>query len=511
MALPSRIGLSAMLDRLIAALTDPARRERAVVRVLAGYCALWALYGAIAKGSQDIHFDMGEMVAWSRETFWGTPKHPPFGAWLVSAWFGVFPLADWAYYLFAMVLATVALWIAWTVAGRYLDGEKRVVGLALLTLVPFFNFHALKFNANTVMIPLWAATTALFLRSYETRNPILAALAGLAAAAAMLGKYWSIVLLLALALAALADPRRAAYFRSSAPWATIAAGLIGLAPHIAWLSANHFSPFTYAMETHPGTLAESVRSGLAYVAGAAGYVAVPVALAALAAWPFRTALHDTLWPTAPDRRLVVLAFALPLALPLLLAVAAREQVVSLWSIGSMTLLPVVLLSSPAVTLPSIAVRRIVGIALAVPLVALVVSPLVAWMVHRDGVPNYATHYSGLARAVEKAWGETTDRPLRFLGSYNNLLYGVLFYLPRRVTPLEIVEPRVTPWVDDAEAARGGIVLVCPVEETGCMKALDERVTHGPAARRTEVAITRRYLGTEDKPDRFVIVTIRPSE
>jgi hypothetical protein len=177
----------------------------------------------------------------------------------------------------------------------------------------------------------------------------------------------------------------------------------------------------------------------------------------------------------------------------------------------MTLLPVVLLSSPAVTLPSIAVRRIVGIALAVPLVALAVSPLVAWMVHRDGVPNYATHYSGLARAVEKAWGETTDRPLRFLGSYNNLLYGVLFYLPRRVTPLEIVEPRVTPWVDDAEAARGGIVLVCPVEETGCMKALDERVTHGPAARRTEVAITRRYLGTEDKPDRFVIVTIRPSE
>jgi dolichyl-phosphate-mannose-protein mannosyltransferase len=166
MALPSRIGVGAMLDRLIAALSDPARREWAVVPVLAGYCVVWALYGVVAKGSQDIHFDMGEMVAWSRETFWGTPKHPPLGAWLVSIWFSVFPLADWAYYLFAMVLATPALWIAWKVAGRYLDGEKRVAGLALLTLVPFFNFHALKFNANTVMILLWAATTALFLRSY---------------------------------------------------------------------------------------------------------------------------------------------------------------------------------------------------------------------------------------------------------------------------------------------------------------------------------------------------------
>ena len=109
MDLPSRHGVGATLDRLIAALVDPARRERAVALVLAGYCGLWALYGAIAKGSQDVHFDMGEMVAWSRETFWGTPKHPPFGAWLVSAWFAVFPLADWAYYLFAMTLATLAL------------------------------------------------------------------------------------------------------------------------------------------------------------------------------------------------------------------------------------------------------------------------------------------------------------------------------------------------------------------------------------------------------------------
>jgi 4-amino-4-deoxy-L-arabinose transferase-like glycosyltransferase len=498
-----------MLDRLIAALIDPARRERAVVALLVAYCAVWALYGAIAKGSQDIHFDMGEMVAWSRETLWGTPKHPPFGAWLVRAWFGVFPQTDWAYYLFAMVLATLALWIAWTIAGRYLDGEKRLVGLALLTLVPFFNFHALKYNANTVMVPLWAATTALFLRSYETREPLWGALAGLAAAAAMLGKYWSVVLLLGLALAALADRRRAAYFRSPAPWATIAAGLIALSPHLAWLHANHFTPFTYAMETHPGTLVESVRSGLAYVGGAAAYVVVPVALAALAAWPFGAALRDTLWPTAPERRLVVLAFALPLALPLLLAVAAREQVVSLWSIGSMTLLPVVLLSSPAVRLPAIAVRRIVAIALAFPLIALALSPLVAFTIHREGVPNYATHYSGLARAVEQAWRQTSDRPLRFLGSYNNLLYGVLFYLPRQVTPLEIVEPRVTPWVDDAEAARGGIALVCPVGEAGCMKALEERAASARAARRTEVAIARRWLGTDDAPDRFVIVTVPP--
>ena len=100
----------------------------------------------------------------------------------------MFPLQEWAFYLLSMATATLALWVAWMIAGRYLDGEKRVVGLALLTLVPFFNFHALKYNANSVMTPTWALTTWFFLRSFESRSAGWAALAGLAAAAAMLGE-----------------------------------------------------------------------------------------------------------------------------------------------------------------------------------------------------------------------------------------------------------------------------------------------------------------------------------
>jgi len=511
---PSRLGLAAALDRLIAALADPARRDRAVALALAGYCGLWTLYGVIAKGSQDVHFDMGEMVAWARETGWGTPKHPPFGAWLVRAWFSVFPLADWTYYLFAMVLATLALAIAWRLSARYLDGEKRAVGLALLTLVPFYNFHALKFNANAVMIPLWAAATALFLRSYETRRPGAAALAGLAAAAAMLGKYWSIVLLLGLGIAALADPRRAAYFRSPAPWVTIAVGAAALAPHLAWLYAHDFTPFTYAMETHPGTVLESIGSGLSYIEGAAAYMALPVLLAALAAWPKRAvlfaALRDTLWPAAPERRLAVLAFALPFVLPLAFAVAAHERVTSLWAIGGMTLLPVVLLSSPLITVSAQGARRIIGFALAFPLIAVALSPLIAFVIHRQGVPNHAAHYRQLAQAVEKAWGAATDRPLRFIGSYNNLLYGMLLYLPRDVAPLEIADPRVTPWVDEAAAVRDGIALTCPRDDRGCMQALDRRV-QGLASRRSEVEISRRYFGDADAPERFVIAIVPPRE
>ncbi len=115
-----------VVDRLIVALTDPKRRERSVVLVLAAYLLVWTLYGVVVKGNQDLHPDMGELIAWSRDLALGFPKHPPFAAIVVRAWFALFPIADWAYYLLAMSTATVALWIAWELYADYLNRTKRV-------------------------------------------------------------------------------------------------------------------------------------------------------------------------------------------------------------------------------------------------------------------------------------------------------------------------------------------------------------------------------------------------
>ena len=210
------------------ALTDPVRADRAVLASLIAYAVLWAIYATIAKGSQGLHYDMAEVIAWSRDLQLGYLKHPPLAAGIVWLWFSVFPVAEWSYYLLAMAMPAVALWFAWRLSADYLDIEKRVVGLALLTLIPFFNFHALKFNVNTVLIPLWAMTTFWFLRSFETRSRLYAALAGIGAAGCMLGKYWSVFLLAGLAVAALIDSRRAVYFRSAAPWITIISGASSL-------------------------------------------------------------------------------------------------------------------------------------------------------------------------------------------------------------------------------------------------------------------------------------------
>src|SRR5262249_8890118 len=245
----------------------------------------------------DIHIDMSEQFSLAREWAWGYPKHPPLAMTVVGVWFAIFPAADWAYYLLAMATAALALWLAWRLSALCLDGEKRAVGLALLTLVPFFNFHALKFNSNTVLMPLWAGTTLYFLRSLETRRVRDAALAGLWAALAMYGKYWSVMLIAGLAITALADPQRLRYFRSAAPWVTIAVGALALTPHVAWLFANDFAPFTYATAVHGAApLAVTLKGALGYLVAGFAYVAAPLIIVAVVARPGPAMIADIVWP-----------------------------------------------------------------------------------------------------------------------------------------------------------------------------------------------------------------------
>src|ERR1700738_423135 len=112
------------LTRMFAAVRE-GERELAVIGVLLAYVAVWTLYGVLSRGSQDVHFDMAEMVAWSRELALGYPKHPPFGAWIAAAWFAIFPVTDWAFYLLAMTVAGLALWLSWALfRGFFRRGDR---------------------------------------------------------------------------------------------------------------------------------------------------------------------------------------------------------------------------------------------------------------------------------------------------------------------------------------------------------------------------------------------------
>lgn len=484
------------------ALIDPARAERTVLVSLAIYAVLWAIYGTIAKSSQGLHPDMTEMIAWSRDLSPGYLKHPPLAAWIVWAWFSILPVTEPSYYLLAMLMPATALWFAWLVSADYLDIEKRVAGLVLLMLIPFFNFHALKFNVNTVLMPAWAATTFWFLSSYRTRSRVYAALAGVGAGACMLGKYWSVFLLAGLAAAALIDARRSVYFRSAAPWITVAAGLVVVGPHVAWLLQHDFAPFGYAVTVHGDKpFANAVRSVLGYLAGSAGYVAIPVIIVLAAARPGRAALADMIWPANTERRLAAMAMLAPFLLPVIGVLASGTEITSLWSMSAWTLLPVLLLSQPSVQLAAADTRRLLVAAVSVPLIMLIVSPAIAIVTQRAGPQPAASHAQLLAGQIERAWHESTPQPLRFVGGDADLAYGVVTYASERPRALPDMAPPGA-----AELAQSGQVIVCFAEDFGCAR---NAVARAPAARRIDTEIARAYLGTPGRPQRYTIIIVPP--
>jgi 4-amino-4-deoxy-L-arabinose transferase-like glycosyltransferase len=498
-------------ERLVSALTDPARRERTVIGVLAAYVLIWTVYAVIAKASQGVHFDMAESFALWHEPGFGYEKHPPFAAIVSGLWFSVFPVADWSFYLLSMSVVGVALWIIWKLCGDYLDSEKRVVALALLMLVPFFNFHALKYNNNTILIPLWAATTLFFLRSFENRRVLDAALAGVAAAGAMYGKYWSVMLLAGLGIAALMDRRRMDYFRSAAPWVTIAAGALLLAPNVYLVVASNFAPMEYAYGIHGArSMAKTVASAGGYLASSLGYVAVALVVAFIATRPSRAAVTDSVWPSDDRRRLAVVAFWAALLVPVPFAIAAHLELTGLWSMASWSLLPVLLLSSPLVTLPRLDAVRVTGFALLFPIIMVIAAPAIAFFTHRAGGTPSMLHSSLLAPAVDKLWRETTPKPLRMFSGFVDFAYGVAFYLPSHPPVVHILDG--VPARDfDARLARDGIALVCPAEEKDCVSKIDALVARVPGSKRETVEVARMFMGTPSASGRYVIAAIPPRQ
>jgi 4-amino-4-deoxy-L-arabinose transferase-like glycosyltransferase len=497
-----------LADRLLDALNNPARRERNVAVILLVYVALWTLYAAVAKGSQDIHADMSEQFVLARNLALGYPKHPPLTMLIVRLWFALFPAADWAYYLLAMTNAALALWIAWRLSARFLDGDKRVLGLALLMLVPFFNFHALKFNPNTVLMPLWAATTLFFLRSFETRRVLDAALAGLCAAAAMYGKYWSAILLLGLAIAALADSRRASYFRSPAPWITIMVGGAAIAPHLVWLVANDFMPFSYAVFVHgEASLASALASALGYLLGSLAYVCLPLLIVLCLTRPTRQALADMAWPASAERRLAATSFWATLLLPALLAPLLGVRLTSLWSMSAWTLLPVMLLSSPLVAIGRQHAAGAIAVALALPLVMIAAAPGIGFVLQRAGDASEG-HASLLAAPIEALWRKTTARPLKVFGSTDIFTYGVSFYLPEHPRAVYLLERPATA-EETALIGKEGVALLCPMSATTCTARADAMVAKIPGSKRSEIEVSRRYLGNEGKSEHYLIVAVPP--
>src|SRR5205085_1975997 len=220
------------------------------------------------------------------------------------------------------------------------------------------------------------------------------------AAAAMLSKYWSAFLLVALALAALVHPKRREYFHSAAPWITAGVFVLIAAPHVWWLIANNFPPITWVTTRRiAASFGDTLGSMVEYLGGTLGYATVAIALVLIFVRPQPTAVANGLLPH-DDRRTAAVLFWTPLLLPLVAALITGTSLLSLWSTPALNLLPVMLLGSPLVAVSRPAVLHIGGLITLLTLLVVAASPFVAYSLLNKGVENDAAYARLLMQAAE---------------------------------------------------------------------------------------------------------------
>lgn len=494
--------------RVVDALADPVRDNATAAAAIGFYILAWWLYALFSKSAEDIHFDMGELVAWSLEPAFGYPKHPPFAAWVVTVWFALFPYRDWAYYLLSACNAGVALWFVWLIAKRYVDGEKRALALTLLMFSVAFNFHLLKFNLNTLLVSTWAAATYLFLRSYTERSLWWGLLAGIAAAVAMLTKYWSIFLLFGFAVGVLFDSRRAVYFRSPTPWASIAAAAILLAPNVISLFGYGFHSIVRGAEAHAVSGSAALLKTLLNYAGGIFYLAGTALVFVLACRPGRTALAAIARPREPDLRLMTVALAATVLAPIPIFFALNARLDSLWTLPFWAAVPALLLAPPQVRVTRGAAAAVIAAAIFVPIVLLIAAPLAALAIHRAGVPNSGAYYAQLSQEADRRWNAGASGPLRYVTGPETLAWGCTFYCRDHPRAFPNFSPIAAPWIDSAAMARDGWVGLCRQADSGCL-ATARKIAGANPVRESAVTLTRDLFGYATKPESFVILVVPP--
>ena len=478
-----------------------------------GFAALhawfWTFILINLKAAQDVHMDVAEAFAWGQKFQLGYGKHPPLAGWVAGLWFKMFPVADWATYALAMTTLACGLVICWLIALRVVDYRRAFFVVVMLALYPIFNFKGFKYNPDLLQLVTLPLMVLAYLNAFEKRTARSGLWLGLAAALALMTKYWVLTMIGAIGLAALIHPDRLKFLRSPAPWVAIAVAVAAMVPHLMWLKEVDFVPLTYAGDVYG--LSSRVRSAelvLVYVAHNLALLVLPVALTGLAiVWTALvrrpSAALAGIWSRGANAGVngsqalniwiiqIVVAVGPPVG-----GVIFTVYMKTDWGISLFFLTPLALVAIPALRLPRIALFRITAIWLLLTLVMLVASPYIAAREMAEN-PNAALSYgarSQLARELTQEWHTRFHSRWPVVAGTTEVGEPMTFYSPDHPAPFTPGELWSSGLTSLEEARRLGFIGICDTTDGRLPVCEAWMAANGKDAEQMEVTTQRFFHG-----------------
>jgi 4-amino-4-deoxy-L-arabinose transferase-like glycosyltransferase len=360
-----------------------------------------------------------------------------------------------ALYLLGPLASAIAIYAVWRL-GREVAGPVTALIAALaLEGIHFFNFSAVKFNHDVLQLPLWTLAALFFYRALTAQRIADWLLVAVFLAAAFWTKYTVAVFVLPLALFVVMDETARRCLRTPGPYIAAALFLVLIAPHLYWLAEQSFLPLQYAnararVATHWHHV---VTFPLQWIASQIFFLVPAIGLVVLAA-SRGGAANDSF-----ARRYVTVLALGPFAVTTFMAIVLGRLPVAMWGYPLWSFAPLaVLLWLPAD--PRHARRFAAGF-----LAVFVAMPL-AYAVSEGFEPLLrdrpkATQFPGrpLAEQVTQAWRARFSTPLPYVGGGEFATNNIAVYSPDRPRVIVHADPSLSPWIDRADLARRGAVLV----------------------------------------------------
>lgn len=453
------------------------------------FVVAWLAYLSIAYLGSGLHPDVLETWTLGRHFAWGYPKHPPLMGWVAGAWTSLFPLTDWSLHLMAMANAALALWLVDLISRRFVAGDKRVIVLLLLMLTPAYQFHAQRFNANAVLLAVWPLATYCFLRAFETRDAAWSIAAGLTAAIAMLGKYYSVFLLASFALAAISHPQRRAYFTSPSPWISTAVGLVALSPHLHWLAATGATPFDYALAHAGADMWTSLHDSAFFLMGLAAAMGVSaITWITIAGYRIRRLPRDFAAMNPSLKLLYYIAIG-TIALPVITSLVVGTDLPSLWALQGLFLFAVLVVCGARHRIERFYTVNATVLVAAFAVVAVTIgAPLHALYRNSYGYGEGRGFYHQAAKELTRHWHELTAAPLAVVGGDDGLALAAAFYSPDHPHYQNVLDlPHET-------ATQVGWAALCFRDQTNCLDVMERTAIQAGNFEKREMTLQAELLG-----------------
>ena len=460
-----------------------------ICALVLAYGVFWATYAQVSS-SAGVHIDSLEAYAWGREFRLGYYKHPPFWAWVAGLWFMVLPKTDWCFWLLSELNGALGLAGAYALMGRFCGQRTRVLCVLLLMLTPFYQFNALRFNANTILLSIWPWTMYFFVRSIETQRIRYALGCGVLAGFALLSKYFGLVLIGCCFVASLTHHNRRAYFASAAPYVSLLIAGALFTPHAIWLFRDGFQPLAY-MATKIDLRDRAISNSFFQFIGASfAFFVAPMGLLLLARW--RGGAGKPISPPENGRSFEnVIAFS-PFILTLIAGSVGHTALAIPFGVPifSLAALPLLRLINPdqdkALTY---ARRAVIAVMAACAIAAPFMASIFIGMKHKDHIRPHAE----AAEAAIALWREKTGAPLRFASGDRMNSLSITFRSGEDTSEFNGFNMRWSPSVTPEKLRRHGLLVLCTSGFGPCFDGVGPFLT--PRSTRHEIMVAHDMAGS----------------